>query len=263
MHMKDKAMILAPHQDDEIIACAGTINLLKELGLEVFIVFATNGDSGGREGASIRLKESTTVLKRLGISEKNIIILGFADTGMDYDNSFLWNLYHSPESKILKSLVTDRTYHPFGENEYSVQKLGIHLPYTRAAFLQILKILFEEMEPKVVFTSSRLDMHGDHAALGLFVEEIIEKIQLDTAVYQYLIHSGNDEKWPKRRTMYFERPDSIPEELWSKRTIVPVSELINKRQLIGMFKSQMSPIGSEYLLSFAKCEEIFFELQGH
>ena len=99
MHMKDKAMILAPHQDDEIIACAGTINLLKELGLEVFIVFATNGDSGGREGASIRLKESTTVLKRLGISEKNIIILGFADTGMDYDNIFLWNLYHSPESK--------------------------------------------------------------------------------------------------------------------------------------------------------------------
>ena len=53
-----KVLIFAPHQDDEILSCAGLINSLIKSNAEISIVFATNGDFYGKESASIRLLES-------------------------------------------------------------------------------------------------------------------------------------------------------------------------------------------------------------
>lgn len=255
--MSKRVIIFAPHQDDEILGCAGTINLLKKLGTDVVIVFATNGDFYGKENAAIRLRESIMALKNLNISEEKIIVLGFADTGMAYDESFLWKLYHSYE--IIKSPVSSVTYHPFGLEEYSLKKFGIHLPYCKDAFSQTIEYLINDMRPDAIFTSSSLDAHGDHAALCWFVEDAVNKTDINIPIYQYIIHSGNDKEWPQRQTMYYSKPQNITDKLWEKRIIVPVDLTLNKKKLIQIFCSQLSPSG--YLLSFAKNEEIFFELK--
>lgn len=253
--MKKRAIIFAPHQDDEILACAGTIDQLNKSGMDVFVVFATNGDFCGTESAAIRLLESKTALNALKISREKIIVLGFADTGMAYEDSFLWNLYHSQPDKVVKSKVSDHTYHPWGEKEYSMQKFGVHSPYTRNAFFQLLRHLIADIKPDMIFSSSRLDAHGDHAALCMFIEEVILTTGIDIPVYQYIIHSGNDKKWPPRETEYFDRPENISEQWWNERIRITVDKKLNKRMLIQLFKSQLSPSG--YLLSFAKNEEFF------
>lgn len=254
--MRKKVIIFAPHQDDEILSCAGTINSLKKSNAEVYIVFATNGDFCGRQSAAIRLKESMTVLEELQIKKENIITLGFADTGMDYNNSFLWRLYHSPENDILPSPISDMTYHPLGSSEYSMEQFGRHMPYTKNAFSKTVEHLIRSIRPNIIFVSSRLDAHGDHAGLCMFVEDAVNSLKSEISVYQYIIHSGDDKRWPKRENMHFSRPGNISEELWEKRLIVPVEDPLKKRHLIQMFASQISPSG--YLLSFAKKEEIFF-----
>lgn len=253
--MKKRVIIFAPHQDDEILACAGTIDRLNKSGMDVFVVFATNGDFYGKKSAVIRLQESTTALNSLGISSEHIIVLGFADTGMVYKNSFLWNLYHSQPDRVIKSKVTDHTYHPWGDKEYSMQKFGFHFPYTRNAFSQILKHLIEDIKPDLLFSSSRLDAHGDHAALCMFIEEVISTNGIAIPVYQYMIHSGDDKKWPQREEAHYNKPENIPDKWWNERISITVDKNLNKRTLIQLFKSQLSPSG--YLLSFAKNEEFF------
>lgn len=255
MKMKKRVIIFAPHQDDEILACAGTIYQLNKIGADIFVVFATNGDFFGKKSAAIRLKESTTALNYLKISSQHIIVLGFADTGMTYENSFLWKLYHSQPNKVINSKVADHTYHPWGDKEYSMQKLGVHLPYTRNAFLQILTHLIEDLKPDLLFSSSQLDAHGDHAALCMFIEEIIYTTGISIPVFQYMIHSGDDKKWPQREAVNFSKPENISEKWWNNRICVTVDNNLNKRALIQLFKSQLSPSG--YLLSFAKHEEFF------
>lgn len=253
--MKKKAIIFAPHQDDEILACAGTIDRLNKSGVDIFVVFATNGDFCGKESAAIRLQESITALNALKINPKNIIVLGFADTGMAFEDSFLWNLYHSQPNKVIKSKVADHTYHPWREKEYSMQKFGFHAPYTRKAFLYLLRDLIEDIKPDMIFSSSRLDAHGDHAALYMFIEEVILTIGISVPVYQYIIHSGDDKKWPQRDAVYFNKPDNISEQCWNERMCITVDKKLDKRTLIQLFKSQLSSSG--YLLSFAKNEEFF------
>lgn len=255
MKMKKRAIIFAPHQDDEILACAGTIDQLNKSGVEVFIVFATNGDFCGKKSAAIRLSESTAALKSLNINSEHIIVLGFADTGMAYEDSFLWNLYHSQSDKVIKSKVADHTYHPWGDKEYSMQKFGFHSQYTRNAFSQVLKYLIEDIKPDLLFSSSWLDAHGDHAALCMFIKEVVSTTGIDIPIYQYIIHSGDDKKWPHREMAYFSKPENIPEKWWNERICIMVDRNLNKRRLIQLFKSQLSPSG--YLLSFAKNEEFF------
>ena len=255
--MKKRVIIFAPHQDDEILGCAGTIDLLNKSNIEIFIVFATNGDFYGKASAEIRLQESTTALNALGIQEDHIIVLGFADTGMAYKESFLWKMYHSHAEETINSPVSDSTYHPFDCEEYSKGKYGMHLPYTKKAFSYVLKSLIEDIKPDIIITSSSLDMHGDHSALCRFIENTIDEMNINIRIYQYIIHSGNDKEWPCRNSMYYTRPENVSEDLWQRRITVELDKSFDKKSLIELFQSQLSPSG--YLLSFAKREEFFLD----
>ncbi|MEG2441947.1 MAG: PIG-L family deacetylase, partial [Acetivibrio sp.] len=53
-------MILVPHQDDEILMCAGIMESAREKGLKVTVVMVTNGDYGSQnlEIGRTRLKET-------------------------------------------------------------------------------------------------------------------------------------------------------------------------------------------------------------
>ncbi len=260
MRMGKKVIVFAPHQDDEILSSSGTIDALKKYGAEIYIVFATNGDFWGRKSAAIRLKESLSALEQLQIKKENIIVLGFADTGMDFHNSFLWRLYNSMDGKIIESPVSNVTYHPLNEFEYSMKRWHIHLPYTKDAFLKVLKDIIIRIDPDVVIASSRFDMHGDHAGLCMLVEQSINELKREIPIFEYIIHSGNDKTWPERETQTFNKPLNISEELWRRRIIVPVENPLRKKRLIQLFASQISSSG--YLLSFAKKEEIFFIQRG-
>lgn len=72
----DKLLLFAAHHDDEVISCAGTIKKLTDQGVEVVVVFATDGSTGVdhtnnfRENiVETRINESKKVAKFLGINK--------------------------------------------------------------------------------------------------------------------------------------------------------------------------------------------------
>ena len=69
-----KVLIFAAHHDDEVIGAAGTIKKLVDLGIEVDVVFATDGSTGvdhtrsfEKRIKSVRIEESENVARFLGI----------------------------------------------------------------------------------------------------------------------------------------------------------------------------------------------------
>jgi LmbE family N-acetylglucosaminyl deacetylase len=83
-------MIFAPHPDDDL-APAGTMAKLVKNGNKVYVVVYTSGNKGSRDLemtserlAWIRKEEDLRANKILGISEENIIWLGYDDGMLEY-----------------------------------------------------------------------------------------------------------------------------------------------------------------------------------
>jgi LmbE family N-acetylglucosaminyl deacetylase len=85
----ETVLVLAPHMDDEVIGCGGTLALHVAAGAVVSIVFLTDGRRGGGAGtetaaaalADTRKKESRRALAELGIT--NIAFLEGEDGGLE------------------------------------------------------------------------------------------------------------------------------------------------------------------------------------
>lgn len=76
-----RAMVFAPHQDDDVLGCGGTIKRLLDIGAEVRVVYVTDGRRGSvsaREGlAAVRRREAIEALRVLGCQDHSF--LGFED----------------------------------------------------------------------------------------------------------------------------------------------------------------------------------------
>ena len=246
-------VVLAPHPDDEILTCYSIIKKAAATD-RVWIVIVTNGDRRGREMASIRVAESFTALSKLGTRPNQIIVMGYGDTGMSQNNSFLYRLYHLKGSDILPSLVSNQTYHPIlGSKEWHYKMQGKHGDYSRSGFLHDLERIFLHCKPGEVYVSSRYDLHGDHIALYHFTMEVIKKMKTPPLVMQYIVHGDDRGHWPTNAS-YFECPPVCDEEIWGKRVITKV-DAAEKKALIEIFQSQLTQ--SDHLLNFAKNEEVF------
>lgn len=75
------ALVLAPHPDDEALACSGTLALLNRAGAATTVVFITNGDRLYGEPSTVlaeqRKKEAVRASELLGCKEP--LFLGFPD----------------------------------------------------------------------------------------------------------------------------------------------------------------------------------------
>jgi len=63
----ERLVVLAPHMDDEVIGCGGTLARHVECGADVTIVFLTDGRRGG--DTTTRKEESRRALQELGIAK--------------------------------------------------------------------------------------------------------------------------------------------------------------------------------------------------
>lgn len=85
-----RAVIVAPHPDDEVLGCGGLLQLLRAQGSEILLVAVTDG--GGSHGAStlwpperlerVRPQETAQALAALGVPALPTIRAGFPDGGV-------------------------------------------------------------------------------------------------------------------------------------------------------------------------------------
>jgi len=86
MNKDNNILVVAPHQDDEVIGCGGTMAFLKKSGYDIFVVQVFKGSSGVegkncKDSAFIRHKEALRASKILGFNLLDN--LGFIDRHED------------------------------------------------------------------------------------------------------------------------------------------------------------------------------------
>ena len=254
-------LVLAPHQDDECLQTAGVIYAAVTAGRPVTVCFATNGEYLGESYAAVRAAESRRVLAMLGVPREQVLFLGYPDTGMPYEESFLRRLY---DGKPVSSSRWGRseTWTPDGQ-DFHYLRHGCHGTYTAASVLEDLRDLLELVRPEELYVSAPGDCHGDHDSLGRFAEEAVRQTGQAPRIYHYLIHADATDRWPDRPSRVFAAsrlPDgsSFRGREAEHRPLPPGFSPGDKRDLIAQYVSQDPPSLDGYLLAFAKEEELLF-----
>lgn len=287
--MKAGVMVIVPHQDDEILMTAGVIRKAVKEQVPVDVVMATNGDygCGDQSKGRTRLRESIRGLEILGLDADYFHILGYADTGMPAEESFLTHLYESKaddlqvqtgaenvENRIYQSACGTETYGLPEKEEYHMQRHGAHASYCRRDFKNDLKEIIREKRPARIYTTSEFDLHGDHSALYKFVCEVLDELAAEEGyipeLYVSVIHScAGDDSWPKRGTMVYDCPEGLKELIWDARIRLALPEEMCtaigtenlKLQALRQHETALEPNAAEYLMTFIKDEEIFWRVR--
>jgi LmbE family N-acetylglucosaminyl deacetylase len=109
---KGEIVVLAPHQDDEVIGCGGTMHLHHLAGAHITNVYIMDGRDGGPEGmpedlvAAARNKEAKDAAEIIGTDD--LVFLGLRDTGAQSTARGIGEL-----RMILQKLKPEIIYLPF------------------------------------------------------------------------------------------------------------------------------------------------------
>ncbi|WP_423823049.1 PIG-L family deacetylase [Salinisphaera sp. SPP-AMP-43] len=121
-----RAVIVAPHPDDELIAAFGLIRRLREQGTVVTVIVATDGAASHRHSArfpparlaEVRRVESRAGMARAGVSPHQVRFLGHADGSLgEYGRAQRQALARdlgrgpTPDLLVLPSAIDDHPDH--------------------------------------------------------------------------------------------------------------------------------------------------------
>ncbi len=264
-----RLLIIAPHPDDEVLGCGGLIAEAVRRGSAVRVVALTAGD--GFQGAAtltsrskptpddflalgnLRSLELRNACQILGLSEADVIRLGYPDKG-------LWQMIQNP-TRTFRSRTTQADRVPYAD------ALSPNKPYTALALIDDLKRILSEFQPTDVFVSHPLDDHLDHMASALLVREALEQayqqdlIAQRARLYYYIVHRGD---FPLPQGDHPNRdltpPIGLTNENWLIFNLSPDAQLQKRRALMA-HESQVA-LMPRFLTSFLRQNELFLPAEA-
>jgi len=263
------ALVIAPHNDDEVLGTGGVIQRHLRQGDRVSIVLLTNGDGQYRgpfrhraqaiQFGYKRQQETLNALKLLGVAPQNVYFLGYPDRGLGQ----LWDKYWSCQ-RLYTSSQTGMNHSPYS-NSYTPKA-----PYCGLAVVQDLEAILEREKPSVVYLPHPNDSHPDHWSAHAFTVYALEKLKLEhpeeesysrVRLFSYLVHYG---RWPMPRGIFLTADLKLPRPLanmdtrWWGIPLVP-EQISKKYQAILQYRSQVQYM-LLYMASFARRNELFGEV---
>jgi LmbE family N-acetylglucosaminyl deacetylase len=221
-----RALVLAPHPDDETLACGATILRKIDAGAEVMVVVATDGERGGGTSgqvadglACLRRAECLEACRRLGVDEEHVRFLGLPDT-----------------------------------------QLERHEPALEAA----ISALLPELRPDEVFAPFGIDQHPDHRALARVAGRLRDGPLRDIDVLTYPVWMWNRYAWTARdASRRQQRIDLITRSVaWTlttrARRVDARSVLTRKRHALDAYASQSTMLDPQFVAQFLEEVELFF-----
>lgn len=155
-------MFIVPHEDDEINMAGATIYGAIQEGLEVYVVFLTNGDY--EYTFDVRRNETYQMAKEIGLPQENIIFLGFGD--------FIGHEIIQNKSGIINSHANhDKTY----GLDFASLVMNEAQPYSWSGIIQSLIDVMLHFKPDTIIATD-YDTHVDHRLCTLTVASAIEWI---------------------------------------------------------------------------------------
>ncbi len=254
-------LIFAPHPDDESLIAAGRVRAAVLAGDTVKIVVVTNGDAqtGGVDTGLRREGESVAAAQLLGLTEQDVIFLGYPDASMlDIYNAA------SPTAVITSAAGQTRTYgnRGLGGKDFHSFRFGSPAPYNRVSVQQDMSTLLQDYSPDEIYTFTNFDTHPDHHATALFVTDALVALKrsgsaLATKLYQGIVWAPTGDTWPDAGGCAPDTPFTAPQmqtQLEWKRTWRAVVDANLKCRAIDTYASQVTT----HYLSFARKDEFFW-----
>jgi len=263
-----RAIVFAPHPDDETIAVGGLLHRWAHAGIPLRVVFMTNGDgypAAVKEDfdvkkpadadfvnfGDLRRHEAIGALGRLGVPRGNIRFLGFPDGGL----AELWRA-HWLRSHPYTSPYTGENSPPEPDGAtYDGQDLTAEIAHE-----------LREFRPNVVVMPHPYDTHLDHAHTTYFVTEAMSELQArgvlssHLSVLTYLVHYPS---WPATRPPTFDRfvpATDLPDTRWTETDLTP-AELAAKRAALAEYRTQLEVMNG-FLHHFLCRNELFATVDG-
>lgn len=176
-----KALVIVPHQDDEINVAGHTILNLLHMGAEIYVVYTTNGDY--ELDPEVRMKEAQNAFKVLGIPKENMIILGYGDSSFHSSQ----HLFQAQKDIITSASGHSETYGVGRWKEYCYQKNGKHNPYLLSNYINDLKTVILDIKADFIFCVDK-DEHPDHRILAIMFDRAMgEILSLQNNVYRPMV----------------------------------------------------------------------------
>jgi LmbE family N-acetylglucosaminyl deacetylase len=190
----ERILIIAPHPDDEVLACGGLIQQALALGDSVWVVYVTAGDGSWPSAWKVtgnlfpgpedylelgraRIEEAKAGAQVLGLDTTRLVFLGYPDGEL----ARLWQQdWYTPCRSSHTEAVTD----PYGQSRHE---------YTGRSLLDDLVSRLRTLRPGRVFAPHPLDAHPDHWSTAMFMAIAREVWRQPTdgpfpMVYFYLVH---------------------------------------------------------------------------
>jgi len=209
----DRILVLAPHPDDEALACGGVIQRSLSRGLPVHVLFLTLGDNNEwsfmvyrkrpqlrprevQAMGEVRQGEGVAAARILGLPPEALTFLGYPDFG----TLRIW-CSHWGEAPPFRSMLTRVTSVPYA----SAYRPGA--AYKGDEILRDLTAVFQQFRPTRLFVSHPADQNPDHAALYLFTQLALwdSGKAIHPQIHPFLIHYP---RWPQPRGR---APDAVLE----------------------------------------------------
>lgn len=192
MFAGQKAMLIVPHQDDDINVLGGVMEEYVKYGSELYVVFVTNGDAYNI--GQTRMEEAVRVGAFIGIPEENVIFLGYGDQWADGPH-----IYNAEPGALMTSHVGyTQTY---GTPDHPAYHDG--RSYTIDHLLEDMEAVILEYRPDVIFCSD-YDAHIDHKAVSMLFEKAMGTILKEKDGYYPVVFKGfaYNTAWYGRRDFY-------------------------------------------------------------
>lgn len=259
----DRILVLAPHPDDESIACGGVIQQAVDLGLPVHVVFLTYGDANQwsfvlyrkrpefepsqvEAMGEVRHDEALAATGLLGLRPDQLTFLGYPDFG----TLSIW-LTHWRDEPPLRSIFARATQVPYA-NAYQPGA-----PYKGEEILADLTAAIKDFRPTKVFLSHPADHNPDHMALYVFARVALWDLGFDAERHPFLVHLPT---WPEPRGLAPSQPLAPPAALneVSPWWTLPLERVQVDRKLAAL-KAHRTQYDSNvrYLDSFIRANELF------
>lgn len=200
------SLVVAPHEDDEILAFSGIIENTLNEGGTVKVLLLTNGDYFSSELGPVRIRESIAALAHIGVPQSDIILLGYGDAQIA-------ELYMNGDDKtVLTSKAGfDSTYGVPELNMFDYHTLDTGSPASYSGFnlsSDMFNIL-STLRPQTIYTTSEAEWHPDHKYASRLVCDTIVRVaqsfDYHPVLCQSVIH-GEVAEWPDRDSSVFDDP---------------------------------------------------------
>lgn len=181
-----RAMIIVPHEDDDLNMAGGLIRLFVDGGAEVYVLFTTNGDQ--ETAAETRFAEAIQGLSVLGVPQERILFLGYGDNWAVEPPYY--HLYHADDDATMRSMAGyTQTYGTHAHPDFATQFRGAPSAYTRGNYRRDLGDAILWYRPDHLFVVD-LDSHSDHVSTSLLFDKTMGELLRAHPDYRPRVYKG-------------------------------------------------------------------------